>query len=284
MTAISPARRAAIAAAALVLPLSLAACSGSSDAEDPTTATTSETTEATDTATTAEEGAEATTESTTEGSADAEPGAGDDAAEEFLSRMEAGMATMTTAHMVMDMSTADISITSQAQLDYTTDPVSMQMTMEMPTGTTEVVSVDGTYYTNLGEMTGGMWLEMSPEDMGGVDPSTQSDPLSQMKNFRNSLLGVEKLGQEDVEGVSAERYRVTVDTTALDQQGSELLPPSLDYQIWLDSEGRMVQMVAEQEVEGQLMTVTTTMSKFGEPVTIQAPAADQIMDMSQMQG
>lgn len=267
-------RRAAAATfLSVALAVGLAGCSSSDSGEDATTAPA-------DAATTAAEPTEEPTQEATEEETP-EEGKGD-ASSDFLDRFQQGIASIETAAMSLVMSSSLGDITSTGVVNYSTDPTSMAQTMDMMGITVEMRMVDGVTYMNMGDLTQGKWVTGSAEEFG-LDDSVSGDPLAQMKDFGNALVNVVEVGQEDLDGVSTTRYVLTLDTSKL--SGADAgLPDTLDYDIWLDGEGRPVQMVVTMDVEGTSFVATTTMSAFNEPVTVEAPAPDQITTMPGMNG
>lgn len=260
---------------------SLAACgSGGSDAQGSATPAqiSTQAAEANESA--------ATKETTTQA------GPGDDAGAtaEFLDRLEAGLDGIETVQTAVVMEVSGMAITSSGVIDYTTDPLSMSMGIRLPVGSLNLVAVDGTTYLTMDGLTQGKWVEVSPEDldeMGLEEITAGSDPLAEMNEFRDAIVSVTNEGSETLDGVETDRFRVAVDTTAIAEDADLAdgdLPATLDYTIWLDAENRTVQMAFEAEIEGELVSVTTTMFDFNEPVTIEAPPADQIVDPAVLQG
>lgn len=55
------------------------------------------------------------------------------------------------------------------------------------------------------------------------------------------------------------------------------------YEIWLDADGLPVKTTTRQEMQGaNIGTITTTYRAWGEPVTIEAPSADQTCDSAEV--
>lgn len=277
----SLARGTAALALAFLAAGSLAACgSGGTDAQGSVTpAQTS--TQATET-----NESEATQETATgTGSGD-----GVGATTEFLDRLEAGLDSIETVQTTVVMELSGTAITSSGVIDYRTDPLSMSMSIGLPVGSLNIVAVDGATYLTMDGLTQGKWVEISPEDldeMGLEEITAGSDPLVELNEFRDAIVSVTNEGSETLDGVETDRFRVAVDTTAITEDADLAdgdLPATLDYTIWLDAENRPIQMAFESEIENESVSVTTTMFDFNEPVTIEAPPADQIVDSAVLQG
>src|SRR5262249_48621850 len=123
--------------------------------------------------------------------------------------------------------------------------------------------------------------------------STDQSPADGLAWLRGSK-HAEKLGTETIDGVQTTHYRVRVDLKdalaqatpkqreALNrlsrfarQQGVD--PASTKSDVWIGDDG-LVRRTTERL--GRLGSVTTTFSDFGTPVHIEAPPADETVDVS----
>ncbi|GMA30090.1 LppX_LprAFG lipoprotein [Litorihabitans aurantiacus] len=266
-------------AAASALSLGLAACGSDSD-------------EAAAPETTSSEASSSPSESASSddtASDDVSQDAGSEATgdpSDFLDAYAQGLEDLTTASFSMTMDLMGQQTTSNGVLDYTTTPPSTEMTMDMMGQSLQMRMVDGVTYMNMGEMTQNMWAEMDPA-MAGAAGAQSSDPVAQMRLLADAITGADLVGEEDVNGAPADRYSVTVDTTAMasgmgTDMGTAGLPDAITYDIWLDGEGRPVKTLMEMEVGGQATSTEIVLSNFGDDVTIEAPPADQITEMPGM--
>ena len=122
----------------------------------------------------------------------------------------------------------------------------------------------------------GKFLRIDPQDKS--NPLTKSfgslsdsmDPLASIAAMKTAVRDVKYVGSEKVDGVDTDRYKVTVDTAAMTkamkQKSVAGMPKTLTYDMWLDSDDLLRRM--QFELSGQ--KVDMTMSKWGEPVSIQA--------------
>lgn len=267
---IPAARTIALVMSTSVLALGLTACSSDGDAE-PTATETSAAADATTEA--AEEPTEApTTEDATEA-----PEAGGGAGDEFIAAMTKGIENLTTANITMEMSVAGAgAMSSTGQVDYTQDPPASSMTMTVSGMEMKSLTVGGKTYMNMGAASQNMWAEIDPAT-AGVDASS-TDPLAALKLMGDAVTEATLVGSEDVDGVQADHWTVTLDMSAMGAAAAGATG-LVTQDVWLDGEGRPVKTVAVIEVAGQSSSTTTTMSDFGTPVTIEAPPADQITTM-----
>lgn len=248
--------------------LTLAACSSGDNGASDTEPTSTETSAS---STTTEPSASA--EETTEAS-------GDDATAEFVDLFSKGIEAMTTSSFTMEIVTDGQSMNASGVVDNSTTPASLSMDMTVPgAGPIKSINIDGIQYINMGEATGNMWMKMDPATM--PDLGAASNPIEQLRAFENAVTAVTEVGAEDVNGIETTHYAVTIDSTKMTTtEQAVALPPVIDYDIWLDSEGHTVQLVNEIEAQGMQVGTTMTFADFGEPVTIEAPPADQITDMN----
>ena len=258
------------------LALGLTACGGDEPADTSSSADS-----------TVEESASA--ESTDDASADASAEASDDATDDaaggdadavtadFMARMTAGLDLVTTAAFTMDIEASGQNLSSTGVLDYTTDPVSMSMTMTgIGAEAISVLSVDGQQYMQMPSVSGDKWIstDAAATDLAG------SDPLASMREFEKGVTSVVLVGEEEAGGVPATHYVVTLDSTKMAATAATPgMPAELTYDIWLDSEGRMVKMTVAFDVEGVPSSTTMTLTGHGAPVSIVAPSPDMIMEM-----
>jgi LppX_LprAFG lipoprotein len=124
-----------------------------------------------------------------------------------------------------------------------------------------------------------------------VDLNDPHNPLSNIldtagpRSLTTYLQAVKSLrdrGEETVDGVKTHHYTVTIDTMKAmaanpAMKGIDLsklgLPKTLTTDVWVDSANRPVKMTV---VIGKLASVEAHLSKYGEPVSVQAPPASQV--------
>ncbi|HCX85168.1 MAG TPA: hypothetical protein DHV14_08550 [Micrococcales bacterium] len=203
---------------------------------------------------------------------DAAPGAD---AEEFLALMRSGLDAYTTARVSTTIEGGSQVMTISSQIDYTKEPTAMVMTMEnMGPETVEAIFVDGQVYLRAASVTGDGW-RVTDRDALGLDLSS-SDPLAQMHAFEGALIAAERVGEEMAAGVPTTHYSVVIDSARMAESGRDTtaMPPEVPYELWLDEQGRVVQMIMDLGSAGR---ATMTMTELDQPVDISAPAADQIV-------
>ncbi|MBT0993655.1 hypothetical protein KIN34_05070 [Cellulomonas sp. DKR-3] len=183
----------------------------------------------------------------------------------------------------------ELSFAYDVVLDDEDTRVGMTMTSQGMEATT--VIADGMYYMNLGELSGNKYVIIDPADTQNPLASQLPDPqqlaqAGQNAQFDDALVELEAVGVEEIAGVPAMHYTMTLDTAAyveamsgnlggMLEDAMAQLPETMTSDAWLDAEGRTVQTVSE------FQGVTTTMT-FGdwddESVTVEVPPADELID------
>ncbi|WP_448624010.1 hypothetical protein [Geodermatophilus sp. URMC 64] len=205
-----------------------------------------------------------------------------------------GIAALRSAHVDLEATAAGATITGSG--DETLDDgrtETLDLTQTIPgAGDIRVVLVDGETYVQLPEAVNPSdkpWLLISSTSgnaavrrlAASLDSLTQSSNLDQYATFTEAAT-LEVVGEEEVAGVVATHYALTVDVLQLpnDIPGRrDLLSAGvvrLPVQLWVDVEGRPVQAGQELTVQGQDVATVVTFSEFDEPVRISAPPADQV--------
>lgn len=270
-----PVRRAAAATATLLALGGLSACGGSDDstATDPAESASSESTAAEPSET---------------------PGSTIDTTE-FVDQLMAAAADATTAHLSMTMDGGPAAMTMEGDVDYSSDPPEMSMTMSSPSAGGEIAIrlVDGVMYMQMEQLTRGKWIKMdmtgkdSPLGQGLMD---QMNPGASLDQMQDSIQDVTFVGDEEVDGESMQHYSMKVRSKAflalqdeLQTSGGSAIPSVITYDVWVDDQGLMRQTKLAM---GSAGSMTVQMSKWGEPVDITAPPESDILTMPQgwMQG
>lgn len=223
-----------------------------------------------------------------------EPAAGSEVdPADFVDDMMAGLEASTTAQMTMDMGIPGASMTVEGQVDYTTDPVNMAMTMineAMGDQPMDFRLVDGIVYQNMGAMSNNKFLMYDLSDPENLPPGMdglqeQMNPLSAFEQFEPALKSVTYVGTEDVDGEELQHYAIVLDTSKMESfQGLPAdagLPPEIAYELYFDDEMRARQMDMTMEMKPPV-EMKVRFFDWGSPVDIKAPPADQVVDGSQM--
>lgn len=277
-----PGRRLA-AAGCLVLLLALAGCGGDTD-------------NAGDQADSASSPSASQSSPAEGGQSSQEPATGEDVEPaSFVADMKAGLESSTTAKMKMDLDAASSSISAKGEVDYTTQPMSMAMTMTSAALGDQPIDmrlVDGVMYMNMGQMSQGKFVSFDLDDVSNLPPgmsgmAEQLDPLASFEQFEPALKSVTFLGEEDVDGEQLAHYAIVLDPAKMQTlQGapsSAGVPEEVTSDLWFDDQFRVRQMTTKLDL-AQPVTTKVTLFDWDQPVQIEAPPANQVVDPTTAQG
>ena len=196
----------------------------------------------------------------------------------FVAAMKAAGKNATTAHVTMNMDAAGqkIVITGDTKVD--ADNPAMKMSMDMgPSMKLDMILVDKkVYMKGMPGLAAGKWAVIDSSSTLGKQLSeslNQADPTKMYDQFGDAVTDVKYVGEDTVDGAKAYKYDLTLDTKAMSDQlptdSGTKLPDTITYTAWLDEKDQL------RKVTFDLMGVKAemTMSKYGEPVDITAPAA-----------
>ncbi len=269
--------RAATATATALL-LALTACGGGS--EEPS----------------AEPSSETPSGSSQESSPADQPAEGEEVEpSEFVADMKSGLEASTTAQVAMTIGAAGQTLDSEGEIDYTTDPPSTAMTMSNPMmGQQEIELriVDGVMYMNVGRASQGKFVsfdlsetESLPPGLAGLEE--QLDPLAAFRQMEPALQSVTFVGTEEVDGEELSHYELVLDSSKMkslqQMPGAAALPEQIGYDLWFDDQFRARRMTLQLET-AQPVDVEVELSEWGEPVDIEAPPANQVVDPAEARG
>ncbi|MEP7333279.1 MAG: LppX_LprAFG lipoprotein [Terracoccus sp.] len=219
--------------------------------------------------------------STTATSSSAAPVAkGDVATAQFIAALKAAGADTTTAHVSMSLSGAGQSMKMDGDTRLDASNPAMALKMSLSGMDLQVRVVDKkVYLKGLPNQAAGRWAVFDENSTIGKQMSqaaAQSDPNRMYVMFDRGLTKVKKVGTETVDGEQMAKYDLTLDTKALGGStaaGAVSLPKTVSYTAWVDSKDHL------RKVTFGLVGVTSTVtiSKYGEPVDVTAPAAKDVV-------
>jgi len=211
-------------------------------------------------------------------SEDAEEPEGDSVdVEDFVARMQRGVADTESAHVTFEIGAATGTMSGEGDIDYTTKPPSMQMSMDLGGQQMQMVMLDGAMY--LQTPAADKWIQFDLDDPNnpiGTDLADQMDPAASTARMVEALKEVRSLGEDEVDGEPCDSYRMTIDGTKLADGGTAGMPAELEVDVCVDGDDRTRR--TEMDL-GSAGSYVGTLSNVNEPVTIKAPSADQIMTM-----
>lgn len=283
-----------------VLTFGLGACGGDDSTTDPTTPAPAGETAADDAAEdTADDTADETTDDaaaeTTEDTADAGAEGEEIPVEDFIAMIqEPGEETLSSYTMTMSMALEGQTMEMDGAMDLSGDSPAMRINMAIPDlGSVEMLMVDGSMYMAMPGLTEeGKYIVAPPELASDTEGLEDIDVSAQWDAWEEGAQSVVFLGTEDVDGTEMRRYQLTVDPDAVNEAmesaaedlGDDALATEgaltepVVYDVWLDGDNLMRQMV--MEIEGTTMEMT--MDNWGEDPGIEAPAPEDITDMNDL--
>jgi hypothetical protein len=203
-----------------------------------------------------------------------------------------------SAHITMTLGMGGQTIKAQGDVEVGSTPADGAMAMTMDMGSSmklDMRLVDQVFYMNMGQMTEGKYVKLDLTDDSSPIAKQygqimdQMDPAKQLEQFKDALKSFEKKGEpQTIDGVKAQPYVVTVDTTKikafkdLPAASASQIPDTIVYTMYVGPDDLPRRM--EFELAGAKSTMDYT--KWGEPVDIKAPAAGDISDkdLSQLGG
>jgi hypothetical protein len=270
-------RKAALAA---VVPLalgSLAACGGgqgsSTNADDPQAPTSPST-------------SSSSSPDASDSSAPATSGSSVTSAD-FLKLMQTAGSKITTAKVSMTGDASGQTYTMKGAVDLTGDKPAMDLMMNMASSGLSCIEmrlVGGSMYMSLGSMTQGKFVKFDLDDpnspLGSLSGSLDNlDPSKVMGDLSaDAFKNVTYVGSD----ASGKHYRATLLTAkspqikGLPSSATANLPKTMNYDVWLDSQGRFSKF---QAVIPNALKMTALYTDYGTSVHITAPPASQITEL-----
>ncbi len=280
------ARRLGGAALVLTLGVGLSSCSSDSSSDSSSSASDDSTASATTGA------SDTTTEPVDEESAAPEVASlAELSADDFYPSVMAAMrkAETFTFETVSDSAGASQTMSGQARFGDAGVEMKASSTGAQPM---ELILLDKVMYLKSPDLgAGDKWLKIDLSDpnslFGMIGKATDPEVMFQALESPKKL---ELLGSEDVDGVTTNHYRITLDPTqylkAMEFPAAmaDMLPKELVTEMWVDADNLPRKFTQSLEVPatgggaGSSSTTEGTYSDFGTDVEIQAPPANQVTD------
>ncbi|MFC5337946.1 hypothetical protein [Leucobacter denitrificans] len=205
--------------------------------------------------------------------------------EDFAERIGAAQIAAGSVHNEVTMTANGQSTMMSGDVQLSDDPSALKMSMSMSAPSAmQIVVVDSMLYMNMGEMTQNKFVATdlnSPEAGQYASMISQSNPQKQMELFSEALTDFEVSDETvEVDGVETYEYTLTLDTATLlsgqgvPTEGAEL-PETMTYVMNVGADDLPRRFV--MDLQGT--TAESNFTKWGEPVSIEAPSADQIVEM-----
>lgn len=162
------------------------------------------------------------------------------------------------------------------------------------------------YISNPGGMgfpTDAAWISMNLAELAEQSGMSVDDfqdqftanPLDVAEMFTDADTVVD-VGAETIDGVAVRHYLVTVDLEAalaanpqLEQQvdlsdlGADI-PTEIVYDVWVTEDNQLRRMTFALDIVGQEMVVEMNVTAVGEPLDVQIPSPDEVMDLTDLLG
>jgi LppX_LprAFG lipoprotein len=242
----------------------------------------------------AQPAASSSSTSGSEETSDSEAGKVDPAA--FIDDVKAGLEASTTAKLTMHIDMGGQAIEGEGAVDRSTTPPNVVMNMKSPAlggQAIELRLVDKVLYMNMGQMTNNKFVSYDLSDKNNLPPGMDQltstlNPLAAFDSLEEGVQSVVLVGDEEVNGEQLAHYKVTVDSSKLDQlkqlPTQADLPKTVTYDIWLDDQNRIRKITMSTDMDSAPMTSEVEFSNWGEPVDIAAPPASEVVDGTKMAG
>ena len=206
----------------------------------------------------------------------------------FVDGVLGNLVDATTAHLDVD-ATGPLDLEAAGDVDYSTTPPSMAMSLSsarLGEGTVEMRLVDGLLYLALPQVGSGKFVEIdlsSPSNPFGADLTDLMDPSKALEAIKDDVTRVTYVGDQEVDGETLHHYSMTVRSEAVRDLGEQLgatgrldVPSVIDFDLWTDDNG----MVRQTRVGlGDAGTATVKISDWGEPVDIEPPLPDEVVQL-----
>lgn len=219
------------------------------------------------------------------------PGSSVDAAS-VRQMFSSAMASASTVHVTMKM-TGSIAMSGSGDMDLKSKPLEASLKLSSSqlgatgSSTVQMLMVDNAMYLQMAAL-GDKYVKMSLTDKNsplasmGLD---SLDPAALFDKFGDAIDGGTYVGKETVDGTPTDHYKFTIDTSAvasafpsLASAAASAMPASETVDVWFDSDGRYKQMKMNASGEN----VTEVFSDWGKKVSVTAPPASKVTDMSSL--
>lgn len=213
----------------------------------------------------------------------------------LVSRMQSAVNGVTSAHLTLDVQAAGQTVSGSGDEQLAAGKlVAMDLTMQLPQiGEMETIVAGGKAYVKLPtslNSSGKPYMLVSKDSSNAavrsmarsLDSTLSQASLSSYSEMMSAAKSFKVVGPTSVEGVSATHYSIVLDTGKLPatMPGRDAITGSgiteLPLELYLDDQGRTVEVTESLSVSGQLVDTKVTVTDYNKPVSISAPPADQV--------
>lgn len=201
-----------------------------------------------------------------------QPAGGGSSTDDFIAKVTNGMKGVTSYHVVMTMTSGSTEITIDSDVD-AKDPAkpNQHMTMDMGGMKIEMISFEGDSYMK--GLLGDGWVKVPADVASQTTSGADTDQSQWLVQNKDSFKSVALVGPEQVDGVNASHYKLTMDGAQLKDLGGTATAgiDELVYDSWVDDQGRMIKSSFDLSGASTPMKMEAKMSKFNVPVDVAAP-------------
>jgi len=210
-------------------------------------------------------------------------------ADNFLSAISEAGKQAKSGHIAMTVTAAGATITMDGDFadgETAADSVMAAKLNLPPDSDISMRLVGGIVYANFGEKTQNKFVSINPADPAStLGPNFSSllkraNPASQSESLADAISTIEVGGAPElIDGVQATPYNVSVKSSVIAASlgvtgaAAAALPAELKYVYWVGPDNLIRKITID--VAGSVSEIT--ISKWGDPVTITAPTADEII-------
>ena len=206
-------------------------------------------------------------------------------ADTIIPAMQEALGDETSARIQMELTgQAELSIDGSMAMTDEFEDGEMELTLEIQDQQLELRLVDGLIYVSGPPATPqGKWVEIDPQDTSNplaqqfAGLTKSGDLNTTFDAFKAGLREVEYVGEEEIEGDTVHHYVFTVDAAKAAEAQGQPMPPggpeTIDYDVWLTEDDLM------RRISFALgpMEAVVDATEWGEPVDVEKPAADEIV-------
>ena len=216
-------------------------------------------------------------------------------AESLAALLQQGLASTTSAHLALQVTSGGQSITGSGDETLSDGKLTaLDLSETVPgAGSLQIIQTGGKTYVKLpaAQNTSGKPYELVSASSSNptikalaasLDSTQSSASAGSAGVLASAASSVKPVGSVTVGGVSTTHYAVVVDTTKLPDTypGKSALVgagvTSLPVELYVDGSGRPVQVTENLTASGQSVSTKITLTDYNKPVTITAPPADQV--------
>jgi hypothetical protein len=209
----------------------------------------------------------------------------------FTSALTRAQAKAGSAHIDAKIKAAGQSGSLSADVSGLADPskVAMNLSLGLAGQHLQLVVLDKELYVKgspVGTSPGKPWLKVNAGAANPLSKVFDSVNPANYIAFLNGITTYRNRGLETVDGVQTRHYTVTVDTAKMLARNPALrgqsisslgLPNAMTSEVYVDSADRPVKLSVGL---GSVASIEAHFSKYGQPVQISAPPADQVSEFS----